>query len=214
MSDAKTIDRRIAAAIARVRGAFRARIKLVTAGAGAQLVQLDGVASEGLDAVELMQQYGVTSSPPAATMALVVPVGGRTAHSVVIATEHGEFRLRVAPGEVAVYDDLGQSVHLTRAGIVMRGAGLPVTITGTPEIICDTPLLTATGEIHAAGRIVTDADLVAAGNALVAGDIVDQSGEGGRAGGSVRELREAHNEHSHTEQGDGNKVSLPDRIVS
>ncbi|MGL9774685.1 MAG: phage baseplate assembly protein domain-containing protein [Sodalis sp. (in: enterobacteria)] len=38
--------------------------------------------------MELFQHYGLTSVPPASTMAVVLPVGGRTRHSIVIASKH------------------------------------------------------------------------------------------------------------------------------
>ena len=50
-------------------------------------------------------------------------------------------------GEVAVHDDLGQKVHLTRDGIVIDGAGLPVLFTNTPNIRMETDQLEVTGEI-------------------------------------------------------------------
>ena len=40
-------------------------------------------------------------------------------------------------GEMAIYDDQEQSVHLTRDGIVIRGAGKPMRLTDTSEIELD-----------------------------------------------------------------------------
>jgi phage gp45-like len=53
----------------------------------------------------------------------------------------------LATGEVAIYDDSGQSVYLSAAGIVVDGGGKPVEITNTPQITADTPLLRCTGDI-------------------------------------------------------------------
>src|SRR5260364_207023 len=58
-------------------------------------------------------------------------------------------------GEAALYDDLGQRVILTRHGIVIEGAGLPVTLRNTPEVTLkasakvriEAPVLECTGQI-------------------------------------------------------------------
>jgi phage gp45-like len=50
-------------------------------------------------------------------------------------------------GEVVIHDNTGQKVYLSRAGMVLDGGGKPVTITNTPEIDADTPLLKCKGDI-------------------------------------------------------------------
>lgn len=118
MTPIEQIDRRIRAFLGGIRLAFRGVITLVKAAGAVQLVQMDALAGEQLQDAELFQHYGLTSHPPAGTMAIVLPIGGRTAHGVIVATEHGTWRLKnLAPGEMAVYDDLGQRVYLKRNGI-------------------------------------------------------------------------------------------------
>lgn len=136
----REVQTRIERALARVRLAFRGRLVRLDTAPGVQLAQLDGLADEQLQAVELMQHYGLTSHPPAGTMAIILPVGGRTAHGVVIATEHGAYRLKgLAAGEVAIYTDEGDRVHLKRGRVVEIVAGAKVRI--------DSPLVEVTGEI-------------------------------------------------------------------
>lgn len=45
-----------------------------------------------------MQQFGLTSMPPAGTQVVVIPIGGATTHSVVVATENGNFRVKNLKG--------------------------------------------------------------------------------------------------------------------
>lgn len=90
--------------------------------------------------------YGHASLPPAGCKPFVLANGGDSGQSVVVAMGDVTWRIALDDGEVAIYDDLGQSVHLTRAGIVMRGAGLPVTITDTPLVRIEAEL-TVTGTI-------------------------------------------------------------------
>lgn len=113
----REIDNRIKRALGSIRLAFRGVAALVKAAGAVQLVQLDALQGEQLQDAELFQHYGMTSNPPAGTMAIVLPIGGRTAHGIVIATEHGSYRLKsLASGEVALYSRFGQVVKLRQDG--------------------------------------------------------------------------------------------------
>lgn len=142
------IEKRISRALSGIRQAFRGVISTVNSAPKVQLIQAFALRGEKIQAAEYFQHYGHTSNPPEGTMFVMVPIGGKTAHGIVIATEHGTYRLKnLAPGEVAIYDDQGQKVHLTRNGIVVNGAGKDVTITNTPKVRMETALLEVTGEI-------------------------------------------------------------------
>jgi phage baseplate assembly protein V len=68
--------------------------------------------------IEVMAHYGLTSVPWPGAEAAYVSVGGVRAHGLVIAVDDRRYRLTgLETGEVALYDDLGQVVHLTRTGI-------------------------------------------------------------------------------------------------
>ena len=106
----------------------RAVISWVNDAAKAQAVQIELLADETQDSVERYQNYGFTSVPLPGAEAIVVFAGGLRSHGIVIATEDRRYRLLgMAEGEVALYDDLGQKIHLTRDGIVIETAK-PVTI--------------------------------------------------------------------------------------
>lgn len=120
----RDIQARIDRSLARIRQAFRGVTKTVNAAPAVQLVQVDGLDGETLQAVELIQQYGFTSNPPAGSMAVLVPLGGKTAHGIIIATEHGTYRLKnLAPGEMALYTDEDQEAGGHRI-ILKRGQGI------------------------------------------------------------------------------------------
>lgn len=96
----------------------RAVIKLVDDAGGIQVVQLVGLDGEILDRVERFQEYGFTSVPHAGAEAVLSAVGGDRSHGLVVAVEDRRYRLKgLAGGEMAIYDDLGQKVHLKRNGI-------------------------------------------------------------------------------------------------
>lgn len=85
--------------------------------------------NEQMREIEYAQPYGFTSYPKKPTKEngkkreaegiIVFPHGARS-HGVVIVMGDRRYRLKkIAEGEIALYDDLGQQVHLTRNGIVM-----------------------------------------------------------------------------------------------
>lgn len=147
MNAVEQIDRRVRAALGNIRLAFRGVITLVKAAGAVQLVQMDALAGEQLQDNELMQHYGFTSNPLPGTMAIVLPIGGRTAHGIIVATEHGSYRIKnLAPGEVALYTDedqagadhriilkRGKEIHLVAgaSSIVLTPAGITIT---TPDL--------------------------------------------------------------------------------
>ena len=50
--------------------------------------------------------------------------GGDRSHGIVFCVADRRFRLKnMKPGEVALYDDLGQKVYLTRDGLVIETPG-------------------------------------------------------------------------------------------
>jgi len=139
----------------------RAIVTAVNDAGGLQVVQVKLLADEVRDSVERVQNYGFTSFPLPGAEGVMVCVSGNRDHGLVISLDDRRHRPKnLQPGESAQYDDLGQMVHLTRDGIYIRGAGLPITITDTPKLRVETELLECTGEIKdmcdAAGRTMSE----------------------------------------------------------
>lgn len=113
------ISQRINQALARIRQAFRILIGATDSAAAVQRTQAQGIGNESLRGIELFQQYGFTSHPLPGTMGIVLPLGGVSSHSIVIATEHGAYRLKsLSPGEVALYTDEGAKIVLKRGKLI------------------------------------------------------------------------------------------------
>lgn len=128
--------------------AGRAVVSLIDDATKLQGLQVELLEGEVRDQVERFQQYGLTSVPLPGAEGLYLSLNGSRDHGVVISVDDRRYRLvGLAGGEVAIYDDQGQKVHLTRDGIVIDGAGLPITIENTPKVRMVTPLLEVTGEI-------------------------------------------------------------------
>jgi len=146
----REIDSRIRRALASIRQAVRVVIGSVNSTSPVQAASGEALAGEQLRDAELMQDYGYTSVPPAGTMGVVVPLGGRTSHGVVIATEHATYRLKaLKTGEVALYTDEGAKIVLKRGRVieidcdVFRANCNEFEVNASDKADFNTPVLTA-----------------------------------------------------------------------
>lgn len=176
------IDARIHRALGRVRQAFRGVLTRINSAPAVQLVQVDGVAGEQLQDNELMQQFGFTSNPPPGTMVVVLPVGGNTAHGIVVACEHGQYRLKaLLPGETAIYNQWGDYCVLKADHLAEISTGT-LTIKATAKVRYETPIFECTGTIK---------------------DLCDLS-----QGRTMDGMRSTYNTHTHTDP-QGGSVGTP-----
>ncbi len=93
---------------------------------------------ETWDDVPALNNYGFTSNPLPGAKAVSLTAHGDQSKGVVIAVGDGRYRLSgTQSGEVAIHDDLGQAVYLTRTGIVIRAASKPVRLEGDLHVTGD-----------------------------------------------------------------------------
>jgi phage gp45-like len=85
---------------------------------------------ETRDQTAMLQHYGFSSRPHPGADTAHICLGGDRSKMVVIATHDQRYFVALVEGEVAIHDDLGRSVKMARAGIVINGNGSPVTVTG------------------------------------------------------------------------------------
>lgn len=137
---------------------------------GKHTIQVSILDEEDIPAkVRRVQPYGFSYRPlPGCEPVTIFPSGDRTFGLCIIQGDR-RYTLSLESGETALHDDQGQKVHLTRNGIVIDGAGKPVTITNTPKT-----------------RVESDLE--------VTGDITDRVNDGGR---SMDSMRQIFNEHDH-----------------
>jgi phage baseplate assembly protein V len=123
----------------------RAIVRLVYDDPKMQELQIAVLSGEVRDQVERWEDYGLTSHPIPGAEALVLALGGNSAHSAVIKVGDRRYRLTsLAEGEVALYDDQGQKIHLKRGKeIEITGCD---TLTATVGVVTTltSPVLTAT----------------------------------------------------------------------
>jgi len=111
-----------------------------------QLSQLSALAGETLDNIELVQHFGLTSNPPPDSDAIVIPLGGKSSHSVIIASENGNYRIKGLPsGATAVYDQSGSKIVLNNDKTIDVFA----------------KKTTYHGDMHCTGSITSGGDMIA-----------------------------------------------------
>lgn len=92
-----------------------------------QEVQVDIRDNETRDGLEHALPYGFAHLPKAGAECVNVFPAGDKGFGLVISVYDRRYRLQLdKPGEVALYDDQGQTVHLTRDGIVIKGKKLDI----------------------------------------------------------------------------------------
>ena len=171
----QAIQQKAQGAAEEIRQAFRGVLHLVKSADNIQKVQASGLADETLQDVELMQQFGFTSVPPANTQAVILPIGGQTTHGIVIATENGSFRVKnLQGGEVAVYDESGSSIVLKKGRLI--------------EIDCDVLKINAATKVDISSPLVeTDQVFTAQGQINGNGGMAVQGGSGASFTGNVEQ---------------------------
>ena len=86
-----------------------------------QLVDVDLFSKESKAKVEHWLPYGFTFVPQDGAEALTVFLGGNRSHGIVVGVSDRRHRpTNLKPGEVAMHDDQGQILHLTRDGIHVK----------------------------------------------------------------------------------------------
>lgn len=88
---------------------------------GSKALQLTGVADEVLQDTELLQQVGFSSYIPEGAKVVIIPLQGKTAKSIVVATSGGSVSIMVDEGETCIYDQFGHSVWLKQDGTHIEG---------------------------------------------------------------------------------------------
>jgi len=173
----------------------RAVGRLVDPTALLQTVQIELLKGELLDGVEHVEGYGRTAVPPDGWEGVAASLGGDRSHTVLLSAVHRGFRLRnLAPGEVALYDDLGNAVVLMRDRI-------RVTAVQHLEVTAPTCHITATTTHD--GNVTIHGNLAVSGDIDAGGDITDHTG-------SVQGVRDTYNGHTHP--GDsGGTTGVPDQ---
>lgn len=139
----------------------RGVVRLVDDAGGLQAVQLGVLAGETRDGAERFQEYGFSARPHPGAEAVVLFVGGRRDHPVVVAVDDRRHRKRgLAAGETCLYTDEGDYVLLKRGRIVEVKAGTKLRVDAPAAEFTGT--VTATGAVSGASYKVAGTQVVGA----------------------------------------------------
>jgi phage baseplate assembly protein V len=174
-----------------------------------------------IDDRELFQHYGYTSRPKPGAEVIFIRQGN---HFIAIASDDRRYRISLEEGEVALYTDEGDKIHLKRDRTIEIIGGEKiiastkvaeitattsctvtspeVTVVASTKVTLDTPMTEMTGDVKITGALdVTGAavfaDTVAATGALSSATSVSDPT------GSMEEIRTIYNSHNHSEHGTG-----------
>ena len=137
MSDPERAIQKLLGPLARRLQNFMARGTVVRSDSSRKMQQLQVrlLAGEVADGLEHFEAYGYTARPLPGAEHVTLFVDGDRSHGITILVADRRYRLQgLEEGEVALHDDQGQKVHLTRTGIVVDGAGLPITFQNAPSV--------------------------------------------------------------------------------
>lgn len=133
----------------------RALIAAATDEEGGIRLEVDLGSGEFRDDLEQVQQYGMSSRPKPGAQAVVLFLGGSRDSGVVVATKGmgPQMSISLAPGEVALHTEEGDSIVL-RNGRVVEIVTETLRIRASTAVQIDSPLVAATGEVSdAVGRL-------------------------------------------------------------
>ncbi|MDF7676354.1 phage baseplate assembly protein V [Neisseriaceae bacterium ESL0693] len=191
-----------------VRRAFRGQLTVINSSEPVQRAQVAGLADETLQNIEHLQQFGFTSNPPAGSEAIVLPLGGTTSHSVIVATEHASYRIKaLKSGEVAIYSQSGASITLKDNKIIEIDCD-KLNIKAAQSVDIDTPQVTCSQQLIANGQISGNSGLsVQGGGGAVFSGNMSQTNGGYTTTGDVVAQGKSLTGHTHT--GDSGGTTSP-----
>ena len=198
--DIKTIDKRIKQAFNTVRQAFRGKVARVQAGGGVQKIQVEGLDGETVQDLEHAENFGFTSNPPAGSDCVVVPLGGKTSHGIIVTTTNGAYRITgLSDGETAVYNADGAKIVLKKGRVIeidcdKLNIKAPSGVNITSEKVECSAVLTAQGQINGNGGMA-----VQGGSGTTFTGNVDMVGDLNTTGALTNNGTDVGSTHKHTE---------------
>ena len=122
-----------------------------------QTLQVEMLKDEVLDNVERMQNYGFTSHPTGGDVAVGFISGARE-QGIILVVDDRRYRITtLQPGEVVMYDDLGNRVELLREMVKITAVQHLEAVAPTAHFVADVVIdgsLTVNGSLINNGKLV------------------------------------------------------------
>lgn len=153
----------------------RAVINLVNDVTPLQGAQISLLADETRDHMTRMQEYGFTSVPHSGCLAIAVFAGGDRSNGAVIATDDPRYRMKnLQSGEVAIYTDEGDYVHLRR-GRVVEISTKKLVVNASDRVEINAPLTLFAGRWQQTGELSNEASTMIGGFRNVGGQVISNN---------------------------------------
>ncbi|RYL25155.1 phage baseplate assembly protein domain-containing protein [Acinetobacter piscicola] len=101
-------------------GQIRQAFLGIVARAGVK-AQIQGLADEVMDEMEIYQQVGFSSWIPEKSRVVILPLMGKSARSIIIASTEAPIMITVEEGETCIYDQFGHQILLHKDGVKIIG---------------------------------------------------------------------------------------------
>lgn len=150
------------------------------------------LSGEAREDVEYFQHYGFASVPQKDAEAITVFLGGDRSSGVTIATEDARYRIKdMKGGEVAIYTDEGDVIHLKRGRKLEIETG-ELTAKALIKAEIEAPLVDVNAaQVNMSGNLAVEGTITAAGIAATGSAGVAD------ADGSLGDLRTEYGVHIH-----------------
>ena len=132
---------------------------------------------------EYFQHYGFSSRPMPGAEGILLKQGNNI---ILVASDDRRYRISLGEGEVALYTDEGDHIHMKRGNLVDVKTNV-LKVRALDRVEFDTPLVTTTGVVEAELDIISKAD-------------IKDHGDSGR---SMASMRAKYNGHKHPEDASG-----------
>ncbi|TNC80718.1 MAG: hypothetical protein C9356_12520 [Oleiphilus sp.] len=170
---------------------------------GVHVVQTQRNTREGAQELEHVEPFGFASRPGNGAEHIVLSLGGDRTQSVVIMAHNRQYKFALNEGEMAIYNEFGDHVHLKDNG--------EAHVKASTKVFAETPLFETSADCLIGGNLVVNGTsqlkqttTVEAGNFVCAASAIFNSPAGFVAGITANgtNIGESH-DHTYGNEGDG-----------
>ena len=111
---------------------------------GVRVMQVRLPGGAALGDVEHLEPFGFTSAPPKGSEAIVLSLGGNTSHSLVLLCGHRRYKMQIAEGEAALYNQHGDFVHIKD--------NREIEVESAVKVSLNAPKTECTGDLNVLGK--------------------------------------------------------------
>lgn len=141
-----------------------------------RLLQLKLPGGSAIDGIEQLEPFGFTSHAPDGAEAITIALGGNSSHSIVILVSDRRYRLVIDKGEMAIYNQFHDKVHIRKDRVIEMKSAV--------KVLVDSPLLECLQNLKVGGNAEIGGNQTVIGTSTAADHISDGiSGKGHLHGG-------------------------------